>query len=150
MDRYTIMVGGLRPEDCHTEFEVAGVRQAVAHLYAFALKSHPDQAIANIGDHRGWIGNADMGALSTGELHSLVWQLVAEEDAKDEAAERRDNTFLPDIRIEPTAEGQARVSSVAMQFDSHVDFAGLQDLVKLLVSEYQDLVDGGLVSRPVY
>jgi hypothetical protein len=152
MATYKIMIGGLRPEDCHTEMETDSLQKAQAYLHVFARKSRREDAIANIGDYRTWVGNAGLDYIDLGRtrIQSLVEKMLAEEEEADRKAELWNNTFLPDIKIEPTAEGVALVTSQAMQFESHVDWKRLQSTIGELIREYQDLVEAEMVSRPVY
>ena len=61
-----------------------------------------------------------------------------------------ENNHIPDIRIEPIREGVAMVSSSAMQFEAPVKVVDLSMVVLKLTIEYQDLIDAGMVSVPVW
>ena len=152
---YKVLIGSLKQEDCHTEIDASDLETAKAWLHATARKSRPELAIANIGDYRSWVGNdgLDRVDLSTDRhraFRGLVEEILKKEEAADDLGEVFDNTYLPDIVIEPVEEGKARVSSIAMQFDSVTAWDRIQDLVKELIAEYQDLVAAGEVSKPVY
>ncbi len=148
---HTVMIGGLRTGDCHTEMEVDSRDEAIAYLHALSRKTKPEHAIADIGDFRTWIGNdwPEVLELTLLPQRDKIVQLIALLDADDVAAELRENTFLPDIRIEPIAEGRATVASTAMRYEAPCKWGKVAQVVSELIAEYQDLIAAGEITPPL-
>lgn len=151
--KYTVLIGSLNPEDCHSELEVENLHSAKVFLHAFARKEKPEYAIANIGDFHSWEGNLDFANIDISANKALaadVAFLIAEEEKIEDAAVIEFNLSIPDVKIEPYKDGLAQVSSLAMQYDATCAYDKLGPLVEELTREYQELIAGGLLSMPVY
>ena len=152
MTKYKIMIGGIIPDDCHSEMEVDGLERAKAWLHALARKKSPEKAIANIGDFRTWISNQNFQNIdiSKSRIQQDVDKIIRDENISDAEAEVAYNEFIPDITVTPIEEGRAMVSSVAMQYEAPCSADRLCETITTLTHEYQDLIAAGELSKPSY